>query len=180
MSVLPPLNTHGRTSAAIFIQAAAGRTRVMASTGPAVRNVRPREEMREPARGKEPVASPGGSILLQPFVMEFAAALLPARDLARVCATSSQHRGHAAALANATLDAEHGVTLRKNATFADMHSLNGVPDTFSIDLREHGRGANGQSAQHDLCRVVQGQGHARPVAAGDTWSVDLALRFGVY
>jgi len=84
------------------------------------------------------VASPGGSILLQPFFMEFAAELLPARDLARVCATSSQCRGHSAALANAALDAQHGLTLRKNATFADMHSLDGVPDTLSIDLREHG------------------------------------------
>ena len=126
----------------MFVQAAAGRTRVMASARPAVRNVRPRAEFREHvtrptrshdgARGREPVASIGGITLLQPFAMELAAALLPARDLARVCATSSQHRGHAAALAHAALDAQHGLALPKNAILASMHSLDGVPDTLTI------------------------------------------------
>ena len=116
--------------------------------------------------------------------MEFAAALLPARDLACLCATSSQHWRHAAAVAHAAMDAQHGLTLRENATLADMHSLDGVPDTLSIDFREHGsrlvRKGNPLSTTYvgsykDKVTLAQ-----LPPAAGDTWSVDLALRCGVY
>ena len=103
----------------------------MANTQLTTQNVRPRSEIRDCAThptsshetsGNGLAASPGGSIFLQTFFMEFAAELLPARDLARVCATSSQHRGHAAALANAALDAQHGLALR-DASLAEMHAL---------------------------------------------------------
>ena len=165
----------------------------MASTRPTARNVRSRSEIRECAthptgshdtRGNGFVASPGDNILLQTFFMEFAAQLLPARDLARVCALSSQHRGHAAALANAALDAQHGLALRENATLADMHIFDGVPDAASIDLREYGtrrvRKGNPLSTTYvgsykDKVTLAQ-----LPPAAGDTWSIDLTLRCGVY
>jgi hypothetical protein len=117
--------------------------------------------------------------------MELAAALLPARDLARVCATSSQHRGHSAALAQAALDAQHGLALRRrNATLAEIHSLDSVPDTMTIDVRDPAsrtvRRGNPLSttfvgSHEDKVTLAQ-----LPPTEGDTWSVDLTLRCGMY
>ena len=42
------------------------------------------------------------------------------------------------ALALVATHAHHGLALRENATLADMHSLDTVPETLTIDLREHG------------------------------------------
>jgi hypothetical protein len=65
-----------------------------------------------------------------------------------------------------------------------MHSLDGVPDTLTIDLRDHGGrtvqrgsplGTTYVGAYKDTVTLAQ-----LPLAAGDTWSVDLTLRCGVY
>ena len=147
---------------------------VMASTRPAVRNVRPRAELRE--RVTRPASSHrtrGGRILLQPFVREPIAELLPARDLARLCAVSRRHHDHAAALALVATHAHHGLALRENATLADMHSLDGVPDTLSVDLREHGSRLVRKGSPLSTTYVGSYKDKVTlaqlPPAAGDTW-----------
>ena len=124
----------------------------MAYTSHAARNVRSRKEMHGAARGEE---VRGGSILLQPFFVELCAELLPARDLARLCAVSRRHRDHAAALALAATRAHHGVSLLE-ASLANMHSMDCVRTRDSDNRLARARGTDGsegQRARHYVCRV---------------------------
>ena len=64
-----------------------------------------------------------------------------------------------------------------------MHSLNGVPDTLTIDLRDHGSRTVQRGSALSTTYVESYNNKVTlaqlPPAAGDTWSVDLALRCGV-
>ena len=118
----------------------------MPCASPVARSVRPRRA--RTAGGHDAARHDDRKhLLLQPAIMELAAALLPARDLACLCATSTRYRSRAATLAHAAIDAQHGLTLRA-ATFADMHSLDCVNQTLTralcarqrscLDLRKQG------------------------------------------
>ena len=69
--------------------------------------------------------------------MEMLAELLPALDLARLCAASTRQRRHVADVAYAALQSQHGLALR-DASLAEMHSLDCLPEMLNFDLREQG------------------------------------------
>ena len=65
-----------------------------------------------------------------------------------------------------------------------MHSLNGVPDTLTIDLRDHGSRTVQRGSPLSTTYVGSYKDKVTlaqlPPSAGDTWSIDLTLRCGVY
>ena len=116
-------------------------------------------------------------------LMELLSELLPALDLARLCAASTRQRSHAAAVAYAAIQSQHGLALR-DASLAEMHALDCSPEALSFDLREHGhrhvlRGAafcaTYVGSYQDKVTLVQ-----IPPAQGDSWSMDFNLRRGAY
>ena len=64
---------------------------------------------------------------------EVLAELLPALDLARQCSASTRFYSQAAALARAAIWAHHGLVI-VDASLAEMHSLDCMPETASFDL----------------------------------------------
>ena len=116
-------------------------------------------------------------------LMELLADLLAALDLARLCAASARQRSHADAVAYAAMQSQHGLALR-DASLAEMHTLDRLPEALTFDLREHGsrRVLRGSP----LCTTYVGSYTDKvtlaqvPPATGDTWSIDCSLRRGAY
>ena len=106
---------------------------------------------------------------------EMLAELLPALDLARLCSASTRFYSQAAALARAAIRAHHGLMIL-DASLAEMHSLDCLPETASIDLL---RGS-------PLCTTYVGSYKDKltlaqiPPASGDAWCIDCSLRRGAY
>ena len=116
-------------------------------------------------------------------LMELLSELLPALDLARLCAASTRQRRHVADVACAALQSQHGLALR-DASLAEMHSLDCLPEALNFDLRE--QGTRRVLRGNPLCTTYVGSYTDRvtlaqiPPASGNAWSIDCSLRRGAY
>ncbi len=127
------------------------------------------------------MASSCRDFLLQPAVSDHALALLCARDLARLCATTTQYRRVAAGLVRAAMKAHHGMV---GGALADLHALESIPSVSSVNLRRVG--ARTVERGSAFCRTLVGSiAHLvalaqNPPACGDEWSLDVELKKGTY
>ena len=114
---------------------------------------------------------------------EMLAELLPTLDLARLCSASIRFYSQAAALARAAIRAHHGLMIL-DASLAEIHSLDCLPEVLDFDLRE--QGTRRVLRGNPLCTTYVGSYTDRvtlaqiPPASGDAWSIDCSLRRGAY
>ncbi len=121
--------------------------------------------------------------LLQPAVSDHALALLRARDLARLCATSTQYRRAAAGLVRTAMKVHHGLGI-VGGTLADLNALESIPSVSSVNLKRVG--ARTVERGNAFCRTLVGSlAHLvteaqNPPACDDAWSLDVRLKKGKY
>ena len=122
------------------------------------------------------------SFLLQPAVSDVAT-LLCARDLARMCETSSQCRRAAARLVRTATEAQHGLAIN-GGTVADLHALEKTQTTAFISLQKTGARKIVHGAE--LCEILVGSNlhliteAQDPPRCGDSWSLCVGLKKGRY
>ena len=121
--------------------------------------------------------------LMWPVVSEHIASLLCARDIGRLSAAGTQYGRALAELVRRAMREQHGMFIDVGS-LVDLHALENVQSECSVDLRraDARRVENGSA----LCSIHVGS-MARvitraqcPPASGDSWSLDVALRKGVY
>ena len=116
-------------------------------------------------------------------LVDLLAELLPAVELARICSVSTRFYRHAAALARATIRAQHGLVILDGGTMAEMHTMDCMPAALTFDLRAGAarvlRGSPMRTtyvgSYKDKVTLAQ-----IPPASGDAWCIDCSLRRGAY
>ncbi len=126
------------------------------------------------------------AFLLRPL-SEHVAAVLSARDLACLCATSTDHRRASTSLVMVATKEQHGLAIyppdnkNKKSTVADLFALEKTPNRCSLNLKKAGtrKVVNGAG----FCEILVGSHpnlitQAQPPACHDEWSVEVMLRKG--
>ena len=121
--------------------------------------------------------------LLLPVVSEHAMVMLSARDIARLCVTSSRFHRASACLVRGAMEAQHALVI-VGGTIGDLRALENTPSACSVDLRH----VDARRVEHGsvFCRIYVGRcAHLvteaqDPPAGGDSWSLRVELKKGNY
>ena len=130
--------------------------------------------------GVEVASCSRGNLLLHPAVSDHALAMLcSARDLAHVCATSTQHRCALPGLVRTAIKEQHGIG---GGSLAELRALENMSSACSVNPKQPGvrtvlHGSDFGIIYVGSIRNMETQAQCPP-ACGDEWSVAIRLRKG--